>query len=131
MSKIPSDLKYTETHEWVRKESDGTVSVGITDHAQHLLGDMVYVELPDPGRKVTAKQECAVVESVKAASDVYSPLAGEVVAVNGELADAPELVNKDCYGDGWLMKVRPSNPADVDALLSAQSYQSVAEAEDH
>lgn len=131
MSKIPADLKYTETHEWARKESDGTVSIGITDHAQHLLGDMVYVELPDVGRKVKAKQECAVVESVKAASDVYSPISGEVVAVNGELGDAPELVNKDCYGDGWLFRVRPSTPAELDGLLNAPSYQSVAETDEH
>lgn len=130
MSKVPADLKYTETHEWVRKESDGTVLIGITDHAQHLLGDMVYVELPEPGRTVKAKQECAVVESVKAASDVYSPISGQVVAVNSELGDAPELVNKDCYGDGWLFRVRPSSPAEVDGLLSPQNYQSVAEADE-
>lgn len=131
MSKIPADLKYTETHEWARKESDGTVSIGITDHAQHLLGDMVYVELPDVGRKVNAKQECAVVESVKAASDVYSPISGEVVAVNADLGDAPELVNKDCYGDGWLFRVRPSSTTELDGLLNAQSYQTVAEADEH
>ena len=131
MSNIPSDLKYSETHEWARKEADGTIRVGITDHAQHLLGDMVYVELPDVGKKLTAKQECAVVESVKAASDVYSPIAGEVVAMNDKLGDAPELVNKDCYGDGWLMVIKPSNPSDLDGLLSPENYKSVAESDDN
>src|SRR3569832_1911439 len=105
MSNIPVDLKYTQSHEWVRRESDGTVTVGITDHAQDLLGDMVFVELPEVGRTVKAGQECAVVESVKAASDVYSPVAGEVVAINEGLSDSPEIVNKDPYGEGWMMRI--------------------------
>lgn len=129
MSNIPVDLKYTKSHEWVRRETDGTVTVGITDHAQDLLGDMVFVELPEPGRTVKAGQECAVVESVKAASDVYAPVAGEVVAVNEVLGDSPELVNKDPYGEGWMMRLRPADAADVDALLDADIYQAQIESE--
>ena len=129
MSNIPVDLKYTKSHEWVRRETDGTVTVGITDHAQDLLGDMVFVELPESGRTVKAGQECAVVESVKAASDVYAPVAGEVVAVNEVLGDSPELVNKDPYGEGWMMRLRPADAADVDALLDADIYQAQIESE--
>lgn len=129
MSNIPVDLKYTKSHEWVRREPDGTVTVGITDHAQDLLGDMVFVELPEPGRTLKGGQECAVVESVKAASDVYAPLAGEVVAVNEALNDSPELVNKDPYGEGWMMRIRPNVDADVDALLDADIYQAQIESE--
>lgn len=129
MSNIPVDLKYTKSHEWVRREPDGTVTVGITDHAQDLLGDMVFVELPEPGRTLKGGQECAVVESVKAASDVYAPLAGEVVAVNEALNDSPELVNKDPYGEGWMMRIRPNVDADVDALLDADVYQAQIESE--
>ena len=131
MSNIPVDLKYTQSHEWVRRESDGTVTVGITDHAQDLLGDMVFVELPEVGRTVKAGQECAVVESVKAASDVYSPVAGEVVAINEGLSDSPEIVNKDPYGEGWMMRIRPNDAGDVDALLDADVYQAQVEAEAH
>ena len=131
MSTIPAELKYTKSHEWVRREADGTVTVGITDHAQDLLGDMVFVELPEPGRAVKAGQECAVVESVKAASDVYSPLSGEVVAVNEAISDNPELVNQAPYGDGWMMRIKPSSPAEMDALLDADGYQAQVESEEH
>ncbi len=122
MSNVPEQLKYTKSHEWVRPEADGTVTVGITDHAQELLGDMVFVELPEPGRAVDADQECAVVESVKAASDVYAPLTGEVTEGNAALEASPELVNKDPYGEGWLFRMRPANAADLDNLLDAAAY---------
>ena len=129
MSDIPADLKYTASHEWVRQDEDGLVTVGITDHAQSLLGDLVYVEPPEAGTHVDAGQACAVVESVKAASDVYSPIAGEVVEGNEALADAPELINSDPYGDGWIMRIKPDNPADVEALMDAEAYEaSIAEA---
>ena len=131
MSKIPAELRYSKSHEWVRRENDGTVTVGITDNAQDLLGDMVYVELPEPGRRVKAGQECAVVESVKAASDVYSPLSGEVLAVNEAISDSPELVNKDPYGEGWMMRLKPFALAEMDALLDAQAYQAQIESEEH
>ena len=127
---IPGDLKYTKSHEWVRVEADGTVSVGITHHAQDLLGDMVYVETPNVGRQVTAGAECAVVESVKAASDVYAPIAGEVVAVNSAVTDAPETINKDAYG-AWMFKLKPTNAADVNNLLDATAYQAVVASEAH
>ena len=122
---IPSDLKYTKSHEWVRVEADGTVSVGITHHAQDLLGDMVYVETPSVGRQLTAGAECAVVESVKAASDVYAPIAGEVVAVNAAVTDAPESINKDAYS-AWMFKLKPANAADVNTLLDATAYSNGA-----
>jgi glycine cleavage system H protein len=122
MSETPAELKYAKSHEWVRQDDDGTVTVGITDHAQELLGDLVFVELPEVGRSLTAGQECAVVESVKAASDVYSPVAGEIVAVNGALADTPELINQGPYGDGWLFRLRPADLTDLDALLDADAY---------
>jgi len=131
MSTIPAELRYSKTHEWVRREKDGTVTVGITDNAQDLLGDMVYVELPEPGRRVKAGQECAVVESVKAASDVYSPLSGEVVAVNEAISDSPELVNKDPYGEGWMMRLKPFALAEMDALLDAEAYRAQIESEEH
>ncbi|PIQ09723.1 MAG: glycine cleavage system protein H [Hydrogenophilales bacterium CG_4_9_14_3_um_filter_59_35] len=127
---IPSDLKYTQSHEWARLEADGTVTVGITHHAQELLGDMVYVENPSVGRQLAAGEECAVVESVKAASDVYAPVAGEVVAVNATLADAPEAINQDAYA-AWMFKIKPSNPADVGGLLDAAAYQALVESEAH
>lgn len=117
----PDDLKYTKSHEWVRKEADGSITVGITDHAQSELGDMVFIELPAVGRKLQAEQSCAVVESVKVASEIYAPVAGEVIAVNDALGPAPELVNTDAYGN-WLFKLRPVNLADVDGLLSAAEY---------
>ena len=127
---IPSGLKYTASHEWARLEADGTVSVGITQHAQDLLGDMVYVENPKVGRKVAAKEECAVVESVKAASDVYAPLAGEVMAVNDEVANAPEKINQDAYG-AWMFRLKPDNAADLNGLLDAAAYKAVVDSEAH
>jgi len=122
---IPSNLKYTKSHEWVRVEADGTVTIGITDHAQELLGDLVFVELPDVGKELAAEQEAAVVESVKAASDVYAPIAGTVTAVNDAVPDAPESVNQDAYA-AWLFKMKPANAGDVDALLDATSYAASA-----
>ena len=128
--KLPQDLKYTDSHEWVRWENDGSATVGITDFAQESLGDLVFVELPEVGRGVKAGDSCAVVESVKAASDVYAPLAGEITAGNPKLADAPETVNSDPYGEGWLMRVRPGAGALAAAeLLSAADYQKVLAAE--
>lgn len=129
MSNVPSDLKYTKSHEWVKDNGDGTVTVGITDHAQELLGDMVFVEVPEAGREVSAGEDCAVVESVKAASDVYSPLAGEVVEGNEVLADAPETVNSDAYGDGWMFKLKLANAGDLAGLLDADAYQALVDAE--
>jgi len=122
MSEIQSDLLYRETHEWVRVEDDGTVIVGISDHAQEALGDMVYVELPEPGMSYDQGEACAVVESVKAASDIYAPVSGEVVEANGELEDSPELVNSNPYACGWLFKMIPSNPSEIDGLLAADVY---------
>ena len=119
---VPENLKYTASHEWVRAEHDGTVSIGITDHAQDALGELVYVELPEVGRKLGAEEACAVVESVKAASDVYAPLAGEVVAANEALADVPGEVNKDPYG-AWLFRLKPSAPSALDKLLDAAAYR--------
>lgn len=130
MSDIPSDLRYTASHEWVEDEGDGTIKVGITDHAQSLLGDMVYVELPEPGRTVAAGDECAVVESVKAASDIYSPLAGEVIEVNDLLNDGPDLVNKDPYGDGWIFRLQLAEDADLGDLLDKDGYAEAIAAED-
>ena len=118
---VPDDIKYTDSHEWIRSESDGTVTIGITDHAQAALGDLVYVELPQAGRKVAAGEACAVVESVKAASDVYAPLAGEIVAGNDALAGAPELVNENAYG-AWLFRMRPTDAAAVGAFLDPAAY---------
>ncbi|HEY0766476.1 MAG TPA: glycine cleavage system protein GcvH [Steroidobacteraceae bacterium] len=130
MSNVPADLKYTKSHEWVRTLADGTVEVGITDHAQHALGDLVFVEVPEAGRAVKAGEACAVVESVKAASDVYAPLAGEVSAGNPRLSGEPETVNTDAYGEGWLMRLRPAPGAlAAAALMSAADYQKVLEAE--
>ncbi len=127
---IPPDLKYTKSHEWVKSEADGTVSVGITDHAQELLGDMVFVELPNIGDTFTQRQECAVAESVKAAADVYSPISGEVVEVNTPLVDNPENINQDAFGS-WLFRLKPSNPAEIDGLMDAAAYQEVLDNEDH
>ena len=127
---IPGDLKYTKSHEWARLEADGTVTVGITHHAQELLGDMVYVENPAVGRQLAAGEECAVVESVKAASDVYAPVAGEVVAVNADVADSPEQINQDAYV-AWMFKIKPGNPAEVAGLLDAAAYQALVESEAH
>jgi len=125
---LPAALKYTESHEWIRTEADGTVTIGITDHAQAALGDLVYIELPDVGRMLKGGEACAVVESVKAASDVYAPVAGVVVAVNDALSDAPEKVNADAW-NAWLFKLKPSDPAAVTKLLDADAYRaSVGEA---
>jgi len=126
MSQTPNELKYTKSHEWLRPEKDGTFTVGITHHAQDLMGDMVYVELPQVGKKLVAGKETAVVESVKAASDVYAPIAGEVVEANGALADKPETLNQDPYGAGWMFKLKPTNSAEVDKLLDAAAYGKVA-----
>ncbi len=130
MSNTPEDLKYTKSHEWVRDEDDGTVSVGITDHAQELLGDLVFVELPEVGARLNAGDECAVVESVKAASDIYSPLDGEVTEANETLADTPEAINEAPY-DNWIFKMKISDPSQLDGLLDAAAYNAAVEAEDH
>ena len=122
MSNIPSDLQYRETHEWIRVGDDGAVLVGISDHAQEALGDMVFVELPEPGMRYDQGEACAVVESVKAASDIYAPVSGEVVAANDKLEDSPELVNSNPYGEGWLFKMLPSNQSELDGLLDADAY---------
>jgi len=119
---VPQNLRYTSQHEWARAEADGTVAIGITDHAQAALGDLVYLELPDVGRKLAANEACAVVESVKAASDVYAPIAGEVVAVNSALADAPEQVNQDAY-TAWFFKLRPVDAGALGSLLDAKAYE--------
>lgn len=122
MSEIPSDLKYASTHEWARDEGDGTVTVGITDHAQDALGDVVYVELPEVGSTVTAGDEAGVVESVKAASDIYAPVSGEVVAVNDVLENKPETINDSPYDDGWFYKIKMSDPEELEDLLDADGY---------
>ncbi|PCJ49349.1 MAG: glycine cleavage system protein H [Gammaproteobacteria bacterium] len=122
MSEIPSELKYTKEHEWIRLDDEGTVVVGITDHAQELLGDMVYVELPEVDDSVASGDETGVVESVKAASDIYAPISGEIVEVNEELADAPEHVNAEPYDSGWLYKMTVGDEADLDELLTADEY---------
>jgi len=127
---IPADLKYTPSHEWVRVEADGTLTVGITHHAQDLLGDMVFIETPAAGRSLAKGEECAVVESVKAASDVYAPVAGEVIAANDEVEASPESVNKDAYG-AWMFKMKPANAGDVAELLDAAAYQKLVESEVH
>jgi glycine cleavage system H protein len=129
MSK-PDNLKYTASHEWIKTEADGTISVGITQHAQELLGDMVFVESPKVGRKLKAKEECAVVESVKAAADIYAPVSGEVTAVNSDLDDKPESINSEPYA-AWMFKMKPDNPADVAALMDAKAYQALVDSEAH
>jgi glycine cleavage system H protein len=131
MSEIPPQLKYTKSHEWVEDEGDGTVKVGITHHAQDLLGDMVFVELPEVGRELSPEEECAVVESVKAASDVYAPLAGVVVAVNEALVESPELVNRDPYGDGWLFRLRVESRSELEALEDAAGYEEIVNEDEH
>ena len=123
MSLTPSELKYASSHEWARLEEDGTVTVGITDHAQDALGDVVFVELPEVGTTLAAAEEAGVVESVKAASDIYAPVSGEVVAINPQLEDEPETVNSDPYNDGWFYKLQPADSSELDALLSAEDYQ--------
>ncbi|RDT55902.1 glycine cleavage system protein GcvH [Escherichia coli] len=129
MSNVPAELKYSKEHEWLRKEADGTYTVGITEHAQELLGDMVFVDLPEVGATVAAGDDCAVAESVKAASDIYAPISGEIVAVNESLGDAPEQVNSEPYGEGWIFKIKASDEAEVDALLSATEYEALLEDE--
>ena len=131
MSNLPTELKYAKSHEWARNEGDGTVTVGITEHAQELLGDLVFVELPEVGDSLEAGGECAVVESVKAASDVYSPLSGEVTEVNVELADAPETINQDAFGDGWMFKLKATDISELDKLLDADAYAEVMQSEEH
>lgn len=129
MSTTPSNLKYAATHEWARDEGDGTVTVGISDHAQESLGDVVYVEQPEVGSSVTGGEEAGVVESVKAASDIYSPVSGEVIAVNELLEDAPETINSSPYDDGWFFKVKISDPSELEGLYDAAAYEAVSEDE--
>jgi glycine cleavage system H protein len=131
MSEIPGDLKFLKSHEWARVEDDGLVRVGISDHAQSQLGDLVYVELPEVGANVQAGNGVAVVESVKAASDIYAPISGEVVAVNESLNDKPETINEDAYGDGWIFLLKVDNRAELDDLLDADGYAELIESEDH
>lgn len=123
MSNIPSELKYATSHEWVRNEGDGTVTIGITEHAQELLGDMVFVELPEVGESVSTGDDVAVAESVKAASDIYAPVSGEIIEVNEDLEDSPELVNSDAFGDGWMFKIKLDDASELDALLDAEGYE--------
>jgi glycine cleavage system H protein len=131
MSNIPVELKYTKSHEWVRVNEDGSVTVGISDSAQDQLGDMVFIEVPEVGQSVTAEEACAVVESVKAASDVYAPVSGEIVEANEDLADSPETVNQDAYGEGWLFRIQPSAASELDALMDADAYEEYLAAEAH
>ena len=131
MSNIPSELKYTKSHEWVRVESDGSVTVGITDHAQELLGDMVFVELPEVGNTYTTGDECAVVESVKAASDVYCPVTGEITAINEDLPDAPETINQDAYDSGWMFRLSLEDEGELAELMDAEAYAEFVAAESH
>ncbi|MCU1056680.1 glycine cleavage system protein GcvH [Stenotrophomonas maltophilia] len=131
MSEIPGDLKFLKSHEWARVEGNGRVTVGISDHAQGLLGDLVYVELPEVGAEAKAGEQIAVVESVKAASDVYSPVSGKVVEVNSALSDKPETINEDAYGEGWMFVVELTNTEEVNDLLDPDAYAEVLENEDH
>ena len=123
MSNIPAELKYVASHEWLRLEADGSVTVGITDHAQELLGDIVFVELPEVGANLAADEQAGVVESVKAASDIYAPIAGEILEVNQELVDAPDTANTDPYGAAWFFRIKPANAADLDGLMVAAAYE--------
>lgn len=131
MSNIPAELKYLPSHEWVRVESDGTATVGITYHAQDLLGDVVFVELPEVGSELNAGEEAGVVESVKAASDIFSPVSGEVLEINETLEESPDFVNSDPYNDGWFYKVKLTDESEFDELLDAEAYAAACEAEDH
>ena len=131
MSEIPGDLKFMKSHEWARVEGDGKVTVGISDHAQGLLGDLVYVELPNVGDRIEAGNACAVVESVKAASDIYAPVTGTVVEVNGALADKPETINEDAYGEGWLFTLDIEEPDQLKELLGPDDYAELLEEDDH
>jgi len=127
---VPAELKYAKSHEWIKLEADGTVTIGITQHAQELLGDMVFVELPKTGRSLKQDEDCAVVESVKAASDIYAPISGEVIAVNDEVESSPEKINEDCYS-AWLFKLKPTNAAEIDGLLDASGYEELLASEAH
>ncbi len=129
MSEIPTELRYTKSHEWVRLEDDGTVTVGISDHAQQALGDLVFVELPEVGTQLSAEDACCVVESVKAASDVYMPITGEVIDTNQALVDEPEIINNSPYDDGWVFKIKPDDADDVEQLMDASTYESETEDE--
>lgn len=131
MSNIPAELRYAKTHEWAQLNEDGTVSIGISDHAQGLLGDLVYVELPEEGTEAKAGQEIGVVESVKAASDIYSPIHGEVIEVNEEVSGNPEVINHDPYGAGWLFKIQPQDEEELRDLLDADAYETLVDAEEH
>ena len=131
MSEIPGDLKFLKSHEWARVEDDGLIRVGISDHAQAQLGDLVYVELPEVGASVKAGSSAAVVESVKAASDIYAPVSGEIVEVNESLSDKPEIINEDAYGEGWIFLVRASDRSELDELLDANAYEELIENDDH
>ncbi|WP_445494492.1 glycine cleavage system protein GcvH [Photorhabdus sp. SF281] len=130
MSNVPAELKYVESHEWVRAEGNGEYTVGITEHAQELLGDMVFVDLPEVGDEINFGDECAVVESVKAASDIYAPLSGEVIAVNEALGEAPELVNSEPYSEGWLFRIKASDESEFANLLDAAGYQALLDEEE-
>ena len=130
MSEIPTELKFAASHEWARLEEDGSVTVGISDHAQNALGDVVYVELPEQGRAVEAFHEVAVVESVKAASDIYAPIGGRVIVINSILDDAPETINEDPYGDGWFFRIQPTDVEELTKLLDARAYAEICEAEE-
>ena len=127
MAKVPNNLKFLESHEWVRVEEDGTVTVGISDHAQELLGDIVFVELPEVGKEISQSSDIAIVESVKAASDVYSPLTGEVTEINETLNDNPEIINSSPYEDGWFFKIKPQDISEMEKLLDADAYESSSE----
>ena len=131
MSQVPAELRYLKSHEWARLENDGTITIGISDHAQQSLGDLVFVEAPEAGRRVSAGESCAVVESVKAASDVYSPVSGEVVAGNADLGGQPELINSDPYGAGWIMRIRPDDKTQFAAMMDAKAYEAALAAETH
>ena len=129
MSNIPAELRYVKSHEWIRLEDDGSVTIGVTDHAQEALGDVVFVELPEVGAELGADDEAGVVESVKAASDIYAPISGEVLAINEALEETPELVNSDPYNDGWFFRMKPSDEAELDELMDADAYAAVCEDE--
>ncbi len=130
MSNVPQELRYTQSHEWISLNDDGSVTVGITDHAQHLLGDLVFVELPEIGDTYAEGDDCAVVESVKAASDIYCPLDGEIIAHNEALSDTPELINQDPYGEGWIFKLKPDDSGAYDVLMDADAYNELIAEED-
>ena len=131
MSNVPGELRYTKSHEWVRKNDDGSLTVGISDHAQELLGDLVFVDTPEAGSSFEQGDDCAVVESVKAASDVYCPVSGEVIEANAALADSPETINADPYGDGWIFSLKPADAIEFDGLMSADEYTAHVAAEEH